>query len=300
MSQDFFDHSMQLELLAPDEACAEQARRLVARGGFTCQATLNRAIQALRADMDCSWEEIDEFAALIAELFEVVTPDTGTYDNARLLARQHGLDLDDALALACAQQAGCARLHSLHLPADLRLEGGLSVNNPQPRKRPAAGRSGDTRRKRITNLYARPGFLLRRAHQISVAIFESACADIELTPAQFSVLTALYARPGYDQTSLARALGMDKVTISHLLRGLEARGLVLRAATEQSRRGLAISLTDAGSALRDQAEPRVERAYRQLLAPLGRSQQKQLLGLLHTLNTRLEPLARTTFKPIPE
>ncbi|NMG35657.1 PIN domain-containing protein [Azoarcus sp. TTM-91] len=299
MSQDFFDHSLLLALLAPDESRAEQARRLAARGGLTCQPALNRAIHALRADMDCNWDEIDEFATLIAELFEVLTPDAGTYDSARLLARQHELDLDDALALACAQQAGCARLHSLQLPADLKLESGLKVSNPLPRKQPAS-HSGETGRKRITGLYARPGFLLRRAHQISVAIFENACADIALTPAQFSVLTALHARPGYDQTSVGRALGMDKVTISHLLRGLEARGLVLRAATEQSRRGLAISLTEAGSALLDQAEPRVERAYRRLLSPLDKSQQKQLLALLHTLNTGLEPLARTTFTPIAE
>jgi len=295
MSQDFFDHSVLLDLLSPDEARAEQARRLVARGGLSCQTTLNRAIQALRIDLECSWEEIDEFAALVAELFELRMPDADTYASARRLAREHDLELDDALALAAALQAGCERFHSTQLPAGLQLESRLSISNPYPRQRPTA-----PGRKRVAGLYARPGFLLRRAHQISVAIFENACADIDLTPAQFSVLTALFARPGYDQTSLARALGMDKVTVSHLLRGLEGRGLVRRAATEQSRRSLSISLTDAGTALLDQAEPRVERAYRQLLSPLDKAQQKQLLELLNTLNTRLEPLARTVFKPIPD
>jgi DNA-binding MarR family transcriptional regulator len=151
---------------------------------------------------------------------------------------------------------------------------------------------------RIAALYARPGFLLRRAHQISVAVFENACADIELTPQQFAVLTALYARPGSDQTSLARALGIDKVTISHLLRGLEKRGLVLRAQTEQNRRSFSIALTKTGAKLLEEAEPRVERAYRQLLAPLTSSQRQQLLELLGILTARLDPLARTKFTPI--
>ena len=37
----------------------------------------------------------------------------------------------------------------------------------------------------LARLYARPGFLLRRAHQISSAVFEDACKGLALTPAQF-------------------------------------------------------------------------------------------------------------------
>jgi hypothetical protein len=52
---------------------------------------------------------------------------------------------------------------------------------PAPSKMPAS----------LARLYARPGFLLRRAHQISAAVFEDACRDLGLTPAQFGVLTVL-------------------------------------------------------------------------------------------------------------
>ena len=75
----------------------------------------------------------------------------------------------------------------------------------------------------LARLYARPGFLLRRAHQISAAVFEDECRNVGLTPAQFGVLTVLQASPGLDQSSLARALGFDKVTVLRVLRGLEAR-----------------------------------------------------------------------------
>ena len=78
----------------------------------------------------------------------------------------------------------------------------------------------------LARLYARPGFLLRRVHQISAAVFEDECRAVGLTPAQFGVMTVLRATPGLDQSSLARALGFDKVTVLRVLRGLESRGQV--------------------------------------------------------------------------
>ena len=71
----------------------------------------------------------------------------------------------------------------------------------------------------LSDMYQRPGFLLRRAHQISAAIFEAACADLELTQAQYGALTVLASEPGIDQTRLARALAFDKVTVLRVLRG---------------------------------------------------------------------------------
>ena len=77
----------------------------------------------------------------------------------------------------------------------------------------------------LSDMYQRPGFLLRRAHQISAAIFENACADLGLTQAQYGALVVLASQPDIDQSSLGRAMGFDKVTILRVLRGLEERGL---------------------------------------------------------------------------
>src|SRR5205085_10535576 len=101
----------------------------------------------------------------------------------------------------------------------------------------------------LSRLYARPGFLLRRAHQISAAVFEDACRELALTPAQFGVLTVLQSHPGLGQSSLARALGFDKVTVLRVLRGLEARGLVAREPAEDNRRNVSVSLTGEGDRL---------------------------------------------------
>jgi len=149
----------------------------------------------------------------------------------------------------------------------------------------------------LTRLYARPGFLLRRAHQISAAVFEDECRGVGLTPAQFGVLSVLRASPGLDQSSLARALGFDKVTVLRVLRGLETRGLIARAPAPASRRNLAISLSQAGLDLLKQAQDPAERAYDRLMAPLDAAQQTQLVDLLQLLTAGLEGEARAPFVP---
>jgi len=151
----------------------------------------------------------------------------------------------------------------------------------------------------LARLYARPGFLLRRAHQISAAVFEDACRDVGLTAAQFGVLTVLGTHPGLGQSSLARALGFDKVTVLRVLRGLEARGLVVRAPAQDSRRSVAVRLTEEGAALLQRAQQPAEKAYRRLMAPLDRQQQAQLLDLLQRLTGGLEEEARAAFVPPP-
>ncbi|MBI2768499.1 MAG: MarR family transcriptional regulator [Burkholderiales bacterium] len=150
----------------------------------------------------------------------------------------------------------------------------------------------------LSRLYARPGFLLRRAHQISAAVFEDECREAGLTPAQFGVLTVLSAHPGLGQSSLARALGFDKVTVLRVLRGLEARGLVARAPAPDNKRNVSAALTEAGLALLGAAQKPAEKAYKRLLAPLDAAQQAQLLDLLQRLTGELEDDARAAFVPL--
>lgn len=169
---------------------------------------------------------------------------------------------------------------------------------PPPTDRPVAAAPPKTPPS-LARLYARPGFLLRRAHQISAAVFEDACSELGLTPAQFGVLTVLQAHPGLGQSSLARALGFDKVTVLRVLRGLETRGFLTRCATPENRRNISVTLTPAGADLLQQAQKPAERAYRRLMAPLDRDQQDQLLQLLQLLTGELEEEARAAFVPPP-
>lgn len=148
------------------------------------------------------------------------------------------------------------------------------------------------------DLYQRPGFLLRRAHQISASIFERACADLALTPAQYGVLRIMHKQPGIDQSSLARALAFDKVTVLRVIKGLEERGFCQRATAPDNRRLMAVQLTPKGSALLRQAREPVHQAYETLLSPFSMAEREQLLGLLQKLNHELEAQARAVFVPV--
>lgn len=149
----------------------------------------------------------------------------------------------------------------------------------------------------LDRLYARPGFLLRRAHQISAAVFEEECRELALTPAQFGVLTVLHSHPGMGQSSLARALGFDKVTVLRVLRGLEARGMLARGPASGNRRNVNVELTAEGREVLKQARRPAERAYKRLLSPLDARQQAQLIDLLKCLTDGLESDARAAFIP---
>jgi len=149
----------------------------------------------------------------------------------------------------------------------------------------------------LSRLYARPGFLLRRAHQISAAVFEDECRDLGLTPAQFGVLTVLKTHPGLGQSSLARALGFDKVTVLRVLRGLETRGFVERSPAPDNKRNMCVSLTREGQDILAKAQRPAERAYKRLLGPLDEDQREQLIHLLQLLTGELEDHARAAFIP---
>lgn len=152
----------------------------------------------------------------------------------------------------------------------------------------------------LSLLYTRPGFLLRRAHQISAAVFEDECRSVGLTPAQFGVMTVLRASPGMDQSSLARSLGFDKVTVLRVLRGLEARGLVDRTPAPASRRNMAVALLPEGEKLLRHAQKLADRAYERLMTPLSPEQELQLVALLLQLTEGLEDHARAAFVPLDQ
>jgi DNA-binding MarR family transcriptional regulator len=148
----------------------------------------------------------------------------------------------------------------------------------------------------LQRLYLRPGFLLRRAHQLSVGIFEEECREIGLTPSQYGVLTVLDLVGACDQSTVARALGFDRVTTMRVVRGLEARGLLRRtAAAGLGRRRL--TLTADGRHTLASGRVQAEHISRRLLSPLQVDERAQLLRLLRKLCAGLEDAARTRVVP---
>ena len=153
-----------------------------------------------------------------------------------------------------------------------------------------------TPREHLEQFYLRPGFLLRRAHQLAVGIFEAECSVPGLTAPQYGALTVLANAKGIDQSGLSRALGFDRVTTLRLMRGLEQRRLVAREPSGDGRR-LRLSLTAKGERVLAQAEEPLQRAMQRQLAPLSTREQTELLALLRKLCAGLDAQARTPLVP---
>ncbi|WP_159346504.1 MarR family winged helix-turn-helix transcriptional regulator [Roseomonas harenae] len=135
----------------------------------------------------------------------------------------------------------------------------------------------------LASLYARPGFKLRRAHQISLSVFAEECRAFEVTTTQYGILVALRERPGMDQIGVAQALGLDRSTTGMVVGLLEARDLLRRSRHETDRRRRVLTLTPQGEALLEAIGPAAERARRRLLEPLSADQARALGALLDTL-----------------
>ena len=58
-----------------------------------------------------------------------------------------------------------------------------------------------------TSLWERPGFLIRRLHQIHVALFLEECREFDVTPVQYALMTALIVTPGLDQITISAVNG---------------------------------------------------------------------------------------------
>ncbi|MET0278596.1 MAG: MarR family transcriptional regulator, partial [Pseudorhodoplanes sp.] len=74
------------------------------------------------------------------------------------------------------------------------------------------------------DLAHRPGFLIRRLHQIHTALFIEECADFNVTPVQYSVLTAIAEQSAMEQARLAQEVGVDRATLANVVARLEVRG----------------------------------------------------------------------------
>jgi MarR family transcriptional regulator, lower aerobic nicotinate degradation pathway regulator len=130
-------------------------------------------------------------------------------------------------------------------------------------------------------IYAMPGHLIRRAHQVSTALFAEECGKVGLTSVQFAALYAVRASGELDATRLAEQIAFDRATIGDVLDRLQAKGWIARAGSRDDRRVKLIRLTAKGAALLKRVEPAVARVQERLLAPLSPAEHAQFLALLY-------------------
>jgi len=129
-------------------------------------------------------------------------------------------------------------------------------------------------------LEKRPGFLIRRLHQIHVALFQDKCAAFDLTPLQYSLLTALARCGTADQTTLAAEVMLDRTTTTGALKRLQSRKFIERTVHSRDRRAQMCRLTKSGARLLRQIEAAARAAHHETLAGLGKAEQKRFIVMM--------------------
>lgn len=114
---------------------------------------------------------------------------------------------------------------------------------------------------RRSPLLARPGFLIRRLHQLHCALFTEETRDFGITPVQYSLMTALEERGELDQNSLALEIGLERTTVADVVLRLHDRGVLERRQSAMDGRVRLVKLTRKGKTLLRKMALAVQRAH---------------------------------------
>jgi DNA-binding MarR family transcriptional regulator len=144
----------------------------------------------------------------------------------------------------------------------------------------------------LTELTSRPGFMIRRAHQIAVSVFMEEAAELGVTTTQYGLLFLLRHRPNVDQITAARLLGLDRSTTGMVLRMLEEGGLINRVVLSADKRRRKLELTAAGRQVLRDLETPAGRAVERRQQPLAPDERPVFLRLLGKLTGALNETAR--------
>jgi MarR family transcriptional regulator, lower aerobic nicotinate degradation pathway regulator len=149
-------------------------------------------------------------------------------------------------------------------------------------------------------VYDAPGHLMRRSHQIAVALFFEELRQSKTTPPQYASLVAIMDQPGVGQRRLADLVAIDRSTIGTLLQRLEKKGLIRRLTSETDQRANQLFITDAGRDLLLRSRKAIERSQERLLEPLKPRERLMFLRMLARLVHMNNDASRVPLKIAPQ
>jgi MarR family transcriptional regulator, lower aerobic nicotinate degradation pathway regulator len=147
----------------------------------------------------------------------------------------------------------------------------------------------------VMDLWGRPGFLVRRLHQLSVAIFFDEMSGLGLTPVQLGALIVASRAPDIEQSALGEALGIDRVNTGDVVSRLVRGKLLIRTQSPVDRRYKLIRTSVAGEALLKKSQRRMAKVQERFLAPLNEDEQATFMQLVKVLIAGINDQGRTPF-----
>ena len=139
---------------------------------------------------------------------------------------------------------------------------------------------------KVDDIYKQPGHLIRRAHQMVMAVFAEETKGFGITPVQFSAMIVICEQPGIDATRVAELIYFDRATIGNVLDRLQTKGFILREAGKRDRRTKRLFITPRGTALLKKVERLTPRISNRVVAPLTPADRAKLMTMLNQLVDR--------------
>lgn len=96
-------------------------------------------------------------------------------------------------------------------------------------------------------------FALYSANLALNKLYRQLLAPLNLTYPQYLVMLVLWEQDDITVSDIGERLFLDSATLTPLLKRLESAGLILRQRSRQDERQVAVTLSDAGRALQQQA-----------------------------------------------
>jgi DNA-binding MarR family transcriptional regulator len=150
--------------------------------------------------------------------------------------------------------------------------------------------------KKFRVIWSRPGFLVRRLHQIHMAIFLKECATEQVTPIQWGILTLVGSEPGVGHVEIADELGLDRSNVANVVDRLARRGLLKQDISKADRRKKSVHITPAGRKLVKSFEAKAQRAQRKLLEMLSEQERETFITLLQRVIEHNNELSRAPIR----
>ena len=156
--------------------------------------------------------------------------------------------------------------------------------------------AAEYRQKRNKIIWGRAGFLVRRLHQIYVAIFLEECASAHITPVQWGVMMLIAGAPKLGYIEIGEQLGIDRSNVANVVNRLVLRKLIREEINKTDRRKRSVSITTAGRTLIKRFEPHVLASHNKLLAPLSKSDKALFMDLLRQIVAQNNFLSRAPLR----
>ncbi|WP_312054819.1 MarR family transcriptional regulator [Pantoea brenneri] len=97
-------------------------------------------------------------------------------------------------------------------------------------------------------------FALYSANLAMNKVYRQLLTQLDITYPQYLVMLVLWQKDDLTVSEIGEQLFLDSATLTPLLKRLESAGLIMRQRTRQDERQVAVTLTEAGRALRSKAE----------------------------------------------